>query len=426
MIRRRNIWLLVLVAALLLLASSLYWVSRPARVATLLLDQLGAALGLQITSSGASEYRLRGTPMLLLHDVVARERGGATPLLRARRVYLTLPWKTIRARGGDLTVKRVELDAPQLDLPALRHWQSTRPPSQARLPTLTEGLRINDGVLVDDGWRVDGLQAILPALYPDRPLQARLRGRYLAAPLSVPFNLAVAISRPDALIRRTTTGFASQGGITIQRDDWRMPATVSVSGPLRLVDGGLRITPLHFGMAAAYESGDTRVPFALGMSGPLHFHASTWSLAPAGVALRRRGTDVDAATDPVPTLDAHGTLALGRDLALQLDGVIAAWPAAWPVLPPPIGQSRSSLPFALRYDGKPDFSETSALQLRRDTTRFDAVFRLPQVLDWSKAAATGTPLPPIDGTLTTPKLLISGATLEGVEIEFDGGEAALR
>ena len=84
--------------------------------------------------------------MLLLRDVVARQPGAAEPLLRARRIYLSLPWSTIRARGGDLTVQRIELDAPQLDLAALQRWLATRPPSvETRLPTLTDGLRIIDG-----------------------------------------------------------------------------------------------------------------------------------------------------------------------------------------------------------------------------------------------------------------------------------------
>lgn len=417
--RKRLIVLLVVMALLVLLALSLRWVSQPTHAAGLILDRLGAALGLEITSGGEAELRLRGTPMLVVRDVVAREPGADTALLQAERVYLSLPWSTIRARGSDLTVERIELDAPRLDLPALQHWLATRPPSEKRFPTLTDGLRITDGAIANDDWRLDRIHADLPALYPDRPMQARLRGRYLDPPLSIPVDLAVAISRPEALNGAASTGFAANGRLTLERGDWRMPATIALSGPLRLGDDDLRITPARLGMAAAYESGTTRVPFALGLYGPLLFDEATWTLAPAGVAVRGRGAQGD---DPVPTLDAHGTIALGRRLALQLDGVIAHWPEAWPALPPPIGQSRSALPFVLRYDGKPDFSDSTVLQLRRDATRFDGRFRLPQVLDWSKAAATGTPLPPIDGSLVTPKLEISGATLEGVEVDFDDDE----
>lgn len=416
---RRRALLIAFAVTAIVLALSLRWVSQPSSVAGLLLDRIGSALGLEISASGASEYRLRGTPMLVVRDVVAREPGASTAVLRAKRVYLSLPWATIRARGDDLTVKRIELDAPHLDLPALQHWQATRPPTEKRFPTLTDGLRITDGVIVNDDWRIDGIHTDVPSLYPDKPVQARLRGRYLDPPLTIPVDLAVAITRPQALILATPTGFAAHGRVGIERGDWAMPATIALSGPLWLGDDDLRISPARLGMAAVYESGDTRVPFALGMHGPLVFDEATWTLAPAGIALRGRGAGSD---DPVPTLDAHGTLALGRRITGQLNGAIAHWPKAWPTLPPPIGQSRSMLPFALRYDGKPDFSDTAALQLRRDATRFDGRFRLPQMLDWTRAAATGSLLPPIDGVLAAPKLEISGATLEGVEIEFDDDE----
>ncbi len=411
---RRRWALAALLILLTLMASSLYWLSRPGRVPSLLLDRIGATLGLQITASGATEYRLRGTPMLLLREVVAREPGAATPLLRAGRVSLSLPWSTIHARGGDLTVKRIELDDAQLDLPALQRWLAARPPSETRIPTLTEGLRITGGSIVNDdasrgGWRIDGIDADLPSLYPDRPLQARLRGRYLDPPLAIGFDLAVALRSPAVLASGGVTGFGSNGRVTIDRGDWRLPAYVALSGPLQWGKPGLRITPVKTGMAARFESGDTRLPFALGLHGPLRFDRQTWTLAPVGVALRGQG--------PVPTVDAHGALALGRRLALQLDGTIAQWPDAWPMLPPPIGQSRSPLPFALHYAGAAELSAIASLRLQRDATTFDARFRLPAVLEWLDSAAT-SPLPPLDGRLRTPALEISGAVLEGVEIEF--------
>ncbi|MGH8063600.1 MAG: hypothetical protein ACREO7_16465, partial [Pseudoxanthomonas sp.] len=125
---------------------------------------------------------------------------------------------------------------------------------------------------------------------------------------------------------------------------------------------------------------------------------------------------------PIPRLDAFGTLALGRRLVLQLDGRIAQWPAAWPALPSPIGQSGSALPFTLSYLGSPDFAGTAAMELRRDATRFQGRFQLPAVLEWIDAGGKGSPLPPLAGTLTTPELEISGATLEGVEVQIEDPE----
>jgi hypothetical protein len=416
--RSRILIALALVAVALLLA--LHLLSRPSNVAAIITNRVGTALGLEITARGASEYRLRGTPMLVLRDVSVREPGSKTVLLSAQRLHVSLPWSTLRAGGSELVARRIELDSPRLDLPALQHWLATRPPSEKRLPTLTDGLRIRNGEIANNDWHIDGIHADMPRLDPARPLCARLRGRYLDAPLSIPVELAVSITDPEALIRAEATGFATYGKVTIERgDDWSMPATVSLSGPLRLGDDDLRIIPARVGMAAVFQDATTRVPFALGLHGPLRFDEATWTLAPAGIALRRRD---DTDTDLVPTLDAHGTLALGRKLTLQLDGALAQWPQAWPALPSPIGESRSPLPFVLRYDGSPGFIDAASLRLERDTTSFDGRFRLPEVLAWT-GQKDGSPLPPLAGTLTTPAFEIAGARLEGVVIEFDDSEA---
>ena len=411
---------IVLVVALVLLALglALRFALQPQRATHFLLDRIGKSLGLEITASGKAEYRLRGTPQLVLRDVVAREPGAATPLLRAERIFVSLPWSTLRAGGGVLAATRLELDAPVLDLPALQHWLATRPSSARRLPTLSNGLRIRDGSIRNDDWRIDGIDAELPLLAADKPLRARLRGRYLDPPLAIPVDLAVAIVRPGALVDAQATGFATAGKIVVERGgDWRLLATVKLSGPLRLGKDDLRITPARLGVAASYESGDTRLPFAFGAHGPLLFDEAVWTLSPAGVALRGRGAE---ASTPIPSLDARGSLALGRRLVLRLHGALAGWPQAWPALPAPLGQSRSPLPFALDYVGQPDLSGIAGLQLRRDATRFDGRFRLQDVTAWI-AADNGTvsPLPPLDGKASAPRIEIAGARLDGVEITID-------
>ena len=88
-------------------------------------------------------------------------------------------------------------------------------------------------------------------------------------------------------------------------------------------------------------------------------------------------------------------------------------------MPPPLGASSSSLPFALDYVGAADFADAARLRLRRDEARFDARFRLPDVLAWLDDGGSGTLLPPLSGTASAPRLEISGAQLEGVEISID-------
>lgn len=421
MTRRGRILLVVALVAVALLLS-LRWLAQPQRASALIAGRVGAGLGLEITAAGAGEYRLRGTPRLVLRDVTVREPGAERPLLRAKRLHVAVPWSTLRAGGDELTAQRIELDAPELDLPALQHWLATRPPTAPQLPTLTDGIRVRDGAVAGGTWRIDGIHADVPRLAPAQPLRARVRARYVDADLTIPVDLVVAVVDPDVLVKPGATGIAARGRVTVQRgDEWRLPSTVVFSAPLQVGDGELRMAPARLGMSALFASGDSRVPFVLGVHGPVRVADATWTLAPAGVALRGRGP---AQADPVPTLDARGSIALGPRLHLQLDGRLARWPQAWPELPPPLGRSRSPLRFAFDYHGDSAMADAAALELQRDATRFTGSFRLPEVLDWIGPSTAGEPLPPIAGTLVAPELELAGARLEGVVIEFGTEEAA--
>lgn len=411
--RRRPWWrrwlrrALIALVVLSVLVGVALWLLQPQRSVPVLLDRAGKSLGLVITADRDVEARLRGEPQLVVRHLVVREPNAKTVMLRADRLLIALPWSTLRSRGEDLTVKRLELDAPTLDLVALQTWLAKRPPSaETEIPTLTDGLRVRDGRIDNDDWRIENIAVDLPALHAKRPVEARIRGRYLDAPTAIPFDLAVALTHPS-----NGAGLAVVGPLTIERgDDWRIPATATLSGPLRIGEDDLRIEPTRFGMIARYESGETKLPFTLGLYGPLHFDNATWALEPVTASLRSDG--------PIPNFDANGAFAIGRRLVLRLDGRMPAWPDAWPALPAPIGASRSPLPFRLRYLGAPDLSETIELDLARDATRFESRFRLDDVLAWT-SRSEGSPLPPLDGRLRAPRLEISGATLEGVEVEID-------
>ena len=391
-----------LVLALAVIASMTLYVSRPQRATRLILQQVGKALGLEITAS-TGDYRLTGTPSLVVHDVVAREPGARTPILRAGQASLSLPWSTIRARGDDLTVQRIEFDRPVLDLAALQHWLQQRPQGKTRIPTLTDGLRINNGTLLGDGWRLATVDLRLPALAPAHRVSAHVDARYVTSGLQVPLQMDVAMSAPapDA-----TIGVA--GNLAIERVDWKIPAHVVLSGAMRSV-GGLQLQRMKLSASARYDAGATHAPFALGAGGTLHFDDGV-RLAPAAISVRAQGL--------VPTFDSIGTLALGDALGIALDGALATWPAAWPELPAPLGQSRSPLPFKLRYAGKTDLSDTTRLELRRDQALFEGRFRLGDVSGWIDSRST-SPLPPMDGRFEAPALEIAGAHLVGVEATLD-------
>lgn len=399
--------MLIALVVVFVLSGIALWLLQPQRSVPVLLDRGGKALGLVVSAAPEVEARLRDTPQLVVRDLVVREPDSKAVILRADRLLIALPWSTLRSRGDELTVERLELDAPTLDVVALQTWLAKRPPSEdTTIPTLTDGVRIRDGRIDNDDWRIENVAVDLPALHAQRPVEARVRGRYVDAPTAIPFDLAVALTQPA-----NGAGLAVVGPLTIERgDDWRLPATVTFSGPLRIGQDDLRIDPVRFGMIARYEAGETKLPFTLGLFGPLHFDNATWALEPVAASLRSDG--------PIPNFDARGAFAVGRRLVLRLDGRIPAWPDAWPALPAPLGASRSPLPFRLDYVGAPDLSETIALDLARDAMRFESRFRVDDLTAWMSNAA-GSPLPPLDGRLRAPRLEISGATLEGVEVGID-------
>lgn len=406
MSRRRRLALLSLAVLLLAGAGLVHWLLQPQRLAPALLGMAGDALGLEISASGIGEYRLRGTPQLIVRGVVAREPGAAKPLLSAERILISVPWSTLRARGRDLTAVRLELDAPVFDLAAFQHWLAARPPGETRIPTLTDGICVDGGRIQGDGWTLERIHLRIPHLAPDRPLRGQLQARYTGSGLQAPMDLAFHLAR---LGQDGGVGIAGQA--TPAGKDWRLPVRLRLSAYLLQAES--RLERVVLGARADYLANTARHSFALGVAGPLEF-AEGLRLRAGAFALRGR--------DAMPTLDATGDLGLGGDgLLLDWRGQMAGWPTAWPSLPPPLGRSASALPFALAYRGTADLADIAHLRLQRDTTRFDARFRLFEIMDWLDAlqAGRGSPLPPLSGRLTTPRVEVSGAILEGVDLRMD-------
>lgn len=403
-------WLLIALATVLLATLfGLQWLLRPATVTRLVLDRAGAALGLEISAAGIGEYRLRGQPQLVVRGLVARRPGDTAPLLSADRVLLSLPWSTLQTRGKDLTITRVELDGPRLDLQALTRWQETRPPAtETRIPTLTDGLRINDGRMQHASWAITGLHAELPRLAPGEAVSATLAGAFEDRSGQVPFDLSVAMTAPS-----DGAGVAAIGPLAVTRDGWRIDGNLHLRGRLDLDDAGIALIAATLGYAGRWRAGDggnNGVHFVVGAHGPFAFRDGVWRYGWRRLLLRGDGN--------VPALDGCGAFALGERLVLHLQGDMREWPTAWPALPSPLAQSNSPLPFALDYAGRTDLSDRTVLQLRRDATTFDAQLRLPAVLDWIGASTEASPLPPLDGRLSSPLLEVGGMRLRGVEVEL--------
>ncbi len=407
--RRWPILLLVLAVAGLVLALSVHVLLPPDRALHLVLERMGPSLGLDITFDGHVAYRLRGTPQLEVRNVTARMPGETTPLLRADRVLVSLPWSTLRSRGAELEIARIELDAPTLHLPTLLRWLDARPPGDGRVPPLTDGLHIRNGVVDADGWRIEALMLELPALYPDRAVTARVAGTAIGADVSAPFQLRVRADRPVDL--RT---LGANGSVTLRLPSGRLDARLQIDATrVDPAAPGLHLAPLRLAADAHWRARATSIPFAFGLQGRLDFDAGRLELAPVGIATRAEGL--------VPTLAAGGRIALDDALQLTLDGHIARWPEAWPALPAPLAGSDAPMSFALRYAGPAGFDAPLALRIEHAGARFDGRARLPAVLRWLDAIDTGNPVPPLQGRLSAPRLELSGAMLEDVRIDFDDG-----
>lgn len=401
----------IAVVVLLLVALAAAVILQPRQLARIALGSVGDSLGLDIGFAGEARYRLRGTPLLEVHDVVARAPGGGEPLLRARRVLVSLPWSTLRDGGTPLVLERIELDAPVLDLARLQAWLAGRPPGTGRLPTLSDGIGVRDGRVLGDGWTLAGLDLDVAAFAEGRPVAAGARGTLeLAAPLRVAFDLRLAATRPA-----NGTGASARGTVRIHGAGWQLPAFVAASGPLRMDQGVLRVSPLQLGMSGEYRGGGEPLRLTLGTHGPLRLRDGIWTLVPAAVVLRGQ--------DLMPDVDATGRFAFGDALLLELDGAMPAWPAGWPALQAPLGTSSSPLAVTLVYAGARDGSGPVGLHLRRDGAQAVAGLRIAEVTAWVDAAATGSPLPPLHGRASAPRIEIAGAVLEGVEIELEPGDA---
>lgn len=399
----------IAVVVLLALAIAAAVLMQPRQLARIALGSLGNALGLELAFEGDARYRLRGTPLLEVRDVVVREPGAREPLLRAARVMVSLPWSTLRDRGAPMRLERIELDAPVLDIARARAWLASRPPGDGSLPALSRGIAVRDGRLQGEGWAIAELGLDLPCFGEGQPLAADARGTLvLAAATRIRFDLRLAATAPA-----NGAGVAARGNMRVEADGWQLPAYVTASGPLRFDSGVLRVAPLRLGLSGAYRGGGAPLPFALGLHGPLRLREGTWTLVPAALALRGEGV--------VPVIDARGRAGFGRALLLEFEGAMPAWAASWPALPAPLGAGAGPIAVAANYAGATDLSGTVALQLREGSADADARFRLPDLLAWMDAGARGSPLPPLDGHARARRIEIAGAVLEDVEIVIEEG-----
>lgn len=394
----------VILIALVLLAS--YFALKPANFTPLLLERIGQATGLQITAKGQSEINWRGTPYIVLRDVDARSPSAKTAVLTAKRIKIALPWMTLKSRGQDLVIDRVELDAAVLDLEAFRTWQGSRPKTTSRIPDFKHGISVTGGQVIGNGWRVESLDVRVPYFSMQAPVQGTISGQFTNVALRMRFDLGVAMSKPAS-----GAGIGLNGSASIFAGDWALATRPRLRGVLSLEQGDVRIRNSTLGAFAEYRKGTDILPMSLGLHGDWLLNKEGLRLDPANLALRGVGK--------IPNLDAQGHISVGGKLDVSLTGELEQWPSTWPALPSPLNQNPSPVNFVLSYRGDTRLETPLNLRLARPDVQFDGTFRVNEILQWSQAMNQGTPIPPIAGHIKTPRLDIGDIRLEGVEIDIE-------
>jgi uncharacterized protein involved in outer membrane biogenesis len=373
--RRRWRWILGTLAVLVV-AGAIFINAQlePHRLADTVLGRAGKSLKLRITYQGTPEYAFRPEPRLVLPKLSVAALDAKLAFLTAERAEISLPWSTIT--GGEPVITRITLDAPVLRLPAMRRWLASRPPTPFKLPTLSRGLALSDGTIIDSAWTLRRLSLDLPRLKEGEAAKLEASAIFAAGKTALPFELTA------------------------------LAATPGLASPLDLQ---LTLKPT----AAAKEPAPA--PIAITMKGSYAWADPRFTLLADNFAM--------AASSPIPSLQGKGKFELAEQAALEFDAVLSRWPETWPTLPKALAEKGDKLPVQLRYRGNRDFSDPLSLVAARDGTELRASLRVTEVQAWL-AAGPATPLPPLQGTLKTPALDFDGITLEGVEVEISEGGGA--
>lgn len=356
-----------------LLIFGAWWVNRelePHRLTALVLGKLGESTGLDLRFSGDPDYAFRPEPRLLIPHLEVRGASDGKIFLQAERAQVSLPWTTVT--GGEPVITRIELDHPVLDWPGLRRWQATLPRTPFKLPTLTKGLAIRAGRLIDEGYAVSDLVLDLPRLKSGEPAQLAASGRFDAGTERIDFQAKAMLATPglDSDFQIDANGHYLQ--------DKPLPYRLQASGHYLSDAPGLHVDFKQFELTAA---------------------------------------------SPLPSLKGQATLALTTQLQFDMSAILKDWPRDWPALPEPLAKDSANLPLHLSYRGRSDLSDPLGLQVQKGATHLQAQLRVADMQHWL-AQSDAPPLPPLNATLDTPTIELNGVKLNGVKIVIDDGAPA--
>ena len=372
---RKRRWLIGLSLLAVLLLSAAWWIDRqlePERLTATVLQRVCKSLQLDLRFEGKPEYALKPEPRLLIPNFSARGLDGKV-FLSARHAEISLPWATIT--GGEPVVTRIELDRPVLDVAAMQRWLASRPAVPFKIPTLTNGLQVRDGTVIGDGFAVRSLALALPRLQDAQRAELSASGKLETGDSPIAFKVMLDI------------------------------ASAGLDSDFKL-DGNFELPP-----AETSKDRDAQV------RGAGHYAVKD-TFTTRFDSLRVTGTP------PLPDISGRGHVDVSDALTMQFTGVLVDWPKGWPALPQPLADYTKNLPVNVAYSGKPDFGDPLSLTVVREETELRASVRIAELNSWMAQGTAASPLPPLNGSLSTPSLVFDDVKLEGVQIQISDSPAA--
>ncbi len=419
---RRRLWRKILGAlallSLILVLVAAYFL-QPARLTALVLERASRMLQLELHTTGPGSYALRPEPRLVLPGLSATAPGERAPFFRSARVELALPWSTLRGRSTDIS--SIVLKSPDIDLPGLQRWLATLPPrtTPLKLPAFTRGLRIDDGVLRATNWRIEHIDLALPTLADSKPSTLDASGDFLHEASTSKFRLTLA-STPAGMGR----GLRIDNARIDLKSDGELPS-LTATGSMHDADtfavdlqGAMQRIPPQW--AASIDSAFTRpgdVPFSIAAGNGAQALVAT-SAAPI-TAMRQHLQLRFAVGDPKrqPALTLIGEANGVEILDAHLHGQLSRWPDAWPGLPAALPTNPAPIVFDASYQGTLFLDAPIAFVVRRADASLQGRFRIADVRAWIRNKSD-TMLPPIEATLSAPRIDVGGMQLRGVKLDM--------
>lgn len=414
--RRWRKWLIATTALFLAALLAAWYLLQPARLTALILAQAGKTLGIELHTTGPGSYALRPEPRLVLPGLSALAPGEKTPFFRSARVEFALPWATLRGKSAE--IGSIVLDAPDVDADGLRGWLATLPPrtTPLKLPTLARGLQIVDGRVRGTNWRIDGFNLSLPTLADGKPSALKASGAWVRGSATSRFDLQL-----DSTLAGMGKGLRIDAAQLALRGDGDLPS-LTAAGNLRAADdfsldlrGALQRIPSRW--AAAIDSVYSRsadTPFSIAVN---YSHADADPALPL-ISPRRQLRLQIAIGDPQrqPALTLDGQATVGDFIKADLHGQLSRWPDAWLALPAALATGAAALAFDASYRGTALFEAPIEFALKRADADLQGSAHVVDLRGWLRDGRPG--LPPVEATLSLPRVEADGVQLRGVRLKI--------